>query len=493
MATSEPESAGTSRSGNPRQRYQIVKKLDMGGMAEIFLGKAQSIGGIERTVAIKRVLPSLTKNDSFITMFLDEARLSMKLSHANIVQVFDVGRSGGTYFIVMEFVDGINLRRLFQKASEKGVRVPLELGCYVATQICQGLAYAHEKRSEQGDHLRIVHRDLSPPNVLISRDGEVKLTDFGLAKALSHVSVTDPGVVKGKFSYLAPEAAEGKQVDHRADIFAAGICLWEVLVNRRLFLGKDDMETVELIRQAEVPSLSALNPKVTHEFERVLGRALEKDPKKRYTSAREFGDALADYLFKHNLKVQSYDLAGMVDRLFGEGRGDEGAPEERIGSLIQEEILSLSMMGKVGAGAGDVDGSRPIDASSLAMVVQPRFDLAEFWKNAGVPDATAIPQGKRTATVRAMETVRSPDDLVDMLEGGGLERERERRRTVETDVADLPPEADARGEAAAPSGAEKHAPADDKPPAWKTAAVFVLVAGGAAAAVWYLLMGGAPP
>jgi serine/threonine protein kinase len=219
------QSPRTQSKQSTRQRYQIQKKIDMGGMAEIFLGKAVSLGGIERTVAIKRVLPALTKNEQFIGMFLDEARLSMQLTHANIVQVFDVGRSSGTYFIVMEFVDGYNLRRVFQKASEVGFRIPLEIATYMIADVCKGLAHAHEKVDDHGTHLHIVHRDLSPPNILVSQSGEVKITDFGLAKALSHVSQTDPGVVKGKFSYLSPEAAEGKSVDHRADIFAAGICL----------------------------------------------------------------------------------------------------------------------------------------------------------------------------------------------------------------------------------------------------------------------------
>lgn len=386
----------------------------MGGMAEIFLGKAMSIGGIEREVAIKRVLPSLTKNTKFIEMFLDEARLSMLLTHANIVQVFDVGRSGGTYFIVMEYVDGFNLRRVFQKASEIGYRLPVEIACFVVMEVCKGLAAAHERTNSDGQHLHIVHRDLSPPNILCSRSGEVKITDFGLAKALTHVSVTDPGIVKGKFSYLSPEAADGKPVDHRADIFALGICLWELLANRRLFLGKDDMETVELVRTAEVPSLSSLNPGVSPDFERIVARALTRDPRKRYTTAHEFGDAVAGYLFKNNLKVTSYELGATIKRLFDSDTAVE-TPEERIGTMIQEEILNLSMLGQVNP-SGEIDGSRPLDASSLSVKVRPRFDLEEFWTNAGL---TGGPPGAggRSSAMTAMESAKSPDQLVDMLEG----------------------------------------------------------------------------
>ena len=397
-----------------RQRYQIVKKLDMGGMAEIFLGKAQSIEGIERQVAIKRVLPSLSRNERFMAMFLDEARLSMQLTHANIVQVFDVGRASGTIFIVMEYVDGYNLRRLFQRASERGFRVPIEIACQLVIEVCKGLTHAHEKVDAQGRHLKIVHRDLSPPNILVSKSGEVKITDFGLAKALTQATVTDPGVVKGKYSYLSPEAAEGLRVDHRADIFALGICLWELLANRRLFLGSDDAATVDLVRDARIPSLTKLNSSVTQEFERLLMRSLAQDPHHRFTSAAEFGDAVANYLFANNLKVTSYDVAKMIGRLFSSSKADEETPEERIDSMIGEEVATLEAT--LRADERSVDGSRPVDIGKLNLMSRPRFDLSEFWTNAGV-DASESAGGHVSATVRAIEGAKSPDELVEMLEG----------------------------------------------------------------------------
>ena len=406
----EPDTGASSN----RQRYEIVRKLDMGGMAEIFLGRARSIEGIERQVAIKRVLPSLIRNEQFMAMFLDEARLSMLLTHANIVQVFDVGRATGTVFIVMEYVDGQNLRRVFQKASERGVRVPLEIACHIVIEVCKGLTHAHEKIDGEGRHLMIVHRDLSPPNILLSRSGEVKITDFGLAKALTQASVTDPGIVKGKFSYLSPEAADGQVVDHRADIFALGICFWELLANRRLFLGSDDAATVDLVRDAQIPSLSTLNPDVTEEFERIVLRSLAKDPHRRFTSAAEFGDTVANYLFANNLKVTSYDVAKMIGRLFAAGNEHVASPEERIDAMIREEVANQSVMHR--SGDRVADGSQPIDAVELAIVTRPRFDLSEFWSNAGVrPNVGATDEP--SATVRAIEGARTPDELLEMLEG----------------------------------------------------------------------------
>ncbi len=397
-----------------RQRYNITKKIDAGGMAEIFLGTAESIEGIKRQVAIKRILPKLVKDENFIDMFLDEARLSMLLTHANIVQVFDVGRSGDTYFIVMEFVDGYNLRRVFQKAVEVGYRIPLEIACFIMMETCKGLAHAHEKTDETGKHLHIVHRDLSPPNIMISKSGEVKITDFGLAKAMTQLTVTDPGVVKGKFSYLSPEATEGQTVDHRADVFAAGVVLWEILANRRLFLGKSDQGTVELVRKAEVPPLSKFNAEVTDEFERIVNRALARDPRKRYTSAREFGEAIANYLFTHNLKVTGYDLAGMVQRLFGAGAAEGlDSPGDRIATLIQDEILSLAMLGY--SSQGGVDGSRPLDPEALRGSGQQLVDFTTFWK----PSAASAPGAPRAQSGEELARMLEGDSLVQAGDGGG--------------------------------------------------------------------------
>lgn len=398
-----------------RQRFRVIEKIDMGGMAEIYRGRAMSLEGIEKEVAIKRVLPQLTKNRKFVAMFLDEARLSMHLNHANIVQVFDVGRADDTYFIVMEYVDGFNLRRLFQKASERNIRIPVEIAIFIAMEVCKGLAHAHEKRDGQGRLLKIVHRDVSPPNMLISRAGEVKLTDFGLAKAVTQLELTDPGIVKGKFSYLSPEAAEGKEVDHRADIFAVGTVLFELLTNRRLFLGKTDLETVELVQKAEIPSVSKLNPDVPPEFEKVLLRVLTKDPKKRYMSCNDLANDLAEFLFARSMKVTSYDLAQFARRVFEEG--DSDSMEERIGALIQEEILNLST---IGLGVESAEGRHALTEGDLSIKLpaSSRVAFTDIWRSSSRPAMAAVgaPMTGRTTTSGASR----PGDqgsLVEMLEG----------------------------------------------------------------------------
>src|SRR5688572_3541523 len=273
------------------QRYRVVDRLEAGGMAEVFRGEALSVQGFKKQVAIKRVLPHLAQNKNFIAMFLDEARLGARLNHANIVTVFDIGAADNTFFIVMEYVDGCNLKAIIEHFRQSGRRLPVKESVYLCMEACRGLSYAHDMLDDDGNHLNIVHRDISPPNILLSKRGEIKVTDFGLAKATTQLEKTDPGVVKGKFSYLSPEGALGEPVDARTDIFALGIVLWEMLAGRRLFLGETDYQTVKLVQQANIPSLARLNPEVDHDLEIVLGQALARDKNQRFQTAREMGDA----------------------------------------------------------------------------------------------------------------------------------------------------------------------------------------------------------
>src|SRR5205823_1076371 len=263
-------------------------------MAEVFRGVAESMEGFKKSVAIKRILPNLTKNQKFVQMFLDEARLSLFLQHANIVQVFDISKTpDNAYFLVMEFVDGCNLKALIERQKQKGKRTDVGQSVYVMIECCKALQYAHSlEHPETNEPIGIVHRDISPPNILLSKNGEVKLVDFGLAKATSQIESTDPGVVKGKFSYLSPEAASGMEVDHRADVFAVGIILWELFTGRRLFYGDTDYQTVELVRQARVPSIAALNPEIEGELEAVVRKSLARDVNDRYQDAGDLSDAL---------------------------------------------------------------------------------------------------------------------------------------------------------------------------------------------------------
>ena len=332
------------------QRYTITERVDQGGMAEVFRGVAEGIKGFKKSVAIKRILPNLTKNKKFVSMFLDEARLSLHLQHANIVHVFDIGIADTSYFIVMEYVDGVNLKALIEHQKKLGRKMKIPHTLWLMAEVCKGLAYAHEATDpETGRSLGIVHRDISPPNILISKQAEVKLVDFGLAKATSQLETTDPGVVKGKFSYLSPEAASGQDVDRRADIFAVGILLWEMITGRRLFYGETDYQTVELVRQAKIPSVQAINPEVDSDLEAVIRKALARDPRDRYQNANDLQEAIAQILFSRGMKVTNTDvralvLEAMADRERTKPKAAGTGGKQLIDALIVDEMQKFTSL-----------------------------------------------------------------------------------------------------------------------------------------------------
>jgi serine/threonine protein kinase len=352
------------------QRYRVIDRLEAGGMAEVFRGEAVSVQGFKKQVAIKRVLPHLAQNKSFIRMFLDEARLGARLNHANIVTVFDIGAADNTYFIVMEFVDGANLKSILETLKKMGRRPGVKEMLYIGMEICRGLSYAHDVRGDDGAPLHIVHRDISPPNILLTKGGEVKVTDFGLAKATTQLEKTDPGVVKGKFSYLSPEAAMGQEVDARADVFAVGIVIWEALAGRRLFLGESDYETVKRVQKAEVPSLTNFNSDVDAELDAVLMKSMARDRNVRFQSAREMGDSIAEYLFRHSMKITSYDVGNLVQAVVA-ARGKERerkADTSIIDQLIQEELLAFTSLDEM---ADPLDPNSAVSRSPVEVVGKP--------------------------------------------------------------------------------------------------------------------------
>jgi eukaryotic-like serine/threonine-protein kinase len=353
-------------------RYTITERLDHGGMAEVFRGVAESMQGFKKAVAIKRILPNLTKNQKFVAMFLDEARLSLFLQHANIVQVFDISKTpDNAYFLVMEYIDGCNLKGLIERQKQKNRRIEVAHTIYIMTECCKALNYAHFlEHPETNEPLGIVHRDISPPNILLSKNGEVKLVDFGLAKANSQIESTDQGVVKGKFSYLSPEAASGIEVDHRADVFAVGIILWEMFTGRRLFYGENDYQTVELVRQARVPSIAALNPEIEPELEAIVRKALARDANDRYQNANDLGDALSQYLFSRRMKVTARDIGVLVrDAQVEMMRKRSSEPKDSlIDALILDEMQKItSLLGQEGqaAAGGTAEGSMSLDAAAF--------------------------------------------------------------------------------------------------------------------------------
>jgi serine/threonine-protein kinase len=291
-------------------------------------------------------------------MFLDEARLSLFLQHANVVHVFDISKADdGTDFLVMEFVDGCDLKALIAHQQSRRA-IDIGLVSWIMIESAKGLHYAHTLEHPQtGKPLNIVHRDVSPPNILLSKNGEVKVVDFGLAKAQSQVETTDEGVVKGKFSYLSPEAALGQEVDARTDVFALGILTWEMLTGRRLFYDEDPHKTIELVRAARVPSIMSLNPKVDADLEATVRKALARDPDQRTPSAADYAEELTNHLFAHGRKITSRDIATAVKAVRNAKKPSSSA-QSLINALIADEIAKMTSL--VGGEAAP-DGAKPVE------------------------------------------------------------------------------------------------------------------------------------
>jgi serine/threonine protein kinase len=296
-------------------RYVLLDRIGLGGMAEVFRATARGAAGFERPVAIKRILPSLSEDADFIRMFIDEAKIAVQLQHPNIVQIFDLGRDGRDYFIAMEYVHGKDLRVIAERVHRNGERIPPSVAVHVAMKLCEALHHAHFATAAGGHPLHVVHRDVTPQNVMISYDGEVKVTDFGLARAAGRVTETKQGVIKGKLAYMAPEAFDGLGVDHRSDVYGVGILLWEMLTGMRLFLGHNDVETVQNAQTANAPRLRAIDPGIEPELDRIVARALVRDREDRYQTAEELHDELEAFAYEAQQFLTSSALGAWLDEV----------------------------------------------------------------------------------------------------------------------------------------------------------------------------------
>jgi serine/threonine-protein kinase len=282
--------------------YLLVDKIGEGGMAEIFMAHGNIGLGAHKRLVVKQILPLLAQNQSFCQLLINEAKLSAKLSHPAVVQVFDLGREGDSLYIAMEYVEGVDLRQLLRECARKQISLPLEHALYIVLQVLEGLEYAHGKCDEEGASLGIVHRDVSPSNVLLSMEGEVKLCDFGIARALGVASAIPDDAIQGKAGYMSPEAANGENIDGRADLFSVGIILWELLSGRRLYKGeKGKPPPLALAQQADIPPLSLPGMPGEAELQRIVGKALQKDIAARYQNAAELRRDLEQYLHDQGL------------------------------------------------------------------------------------------------------------------------------------------------------------------------------------------------
>jgi len=307
----EPE-AGLAAGDVPLEEfgnYYLLEKIAVGGMAELFKARQRGVHNFEKIVAIKRILPHLSDNDEFVRMFIDEAKLAAQLTHPNIVQIFDLGKASGFYYIAMEYVDGKDLRSLLRKVREYRTPVPEPVAAFVTMKVAMALDYAHRKRGLNDKELKLVHRDVSPQNVLIGNEGAVKLVDFGIAKAATKSTQTMAGALKGKLLYMSPEQALGAPLDNRSDIYSLGLVLFELLTGERCFQADSELGVLEKVRLGKVQDVRMVNPAVSPDMARVLEKALQKNVDQRYVSARFMERDLKALLVKHGNEPTDHDVA----------------------------------------------------------------------------------------------------------------------------------------------------------------------------------------
>ena len=301
--------------------YHLLEKIATGGMAEVWRARAYGMAGFEKILVIKKVLDSLVKDEEFVRLFIDEARIGVQLHHVNIVQVFDLGQVDGTYYMAMEYVAGLDLARLLNRAKRAGP-FPVALGLFITCEVLKALQFAHTRVNDNGEPMRIVHCDISPQNVLVSFAGEVKITDFGISRA-SFQATSNSDVIRGKYAYMSPEQVDGKDLDGRSDVFSLGIVLYELLTGRRLFKAKSRDETLARVRRGEVPSPRAYRPEISEDLEAILLRALEPRRRDRFESANEMLEALNRLMVAESHRATNNDLAQyMTDIVEKSGSSD---------------------------------------------------------------------------------------------------------------------------------------------------------------------------
>jgi len=375
----------------PFGHYELLARINVGGMAEIL--KARDLerpGG--PLLAVKRILPHLTEDPQYVTMFLDESRVLAQLSHSNIIRTFDVGQVGPTPYLALEYVHGHDARMLFHRCRRDGQPIALRIACYVMAEVCAGLHFAHEQLDAQGNLLGIVHRDVSLQNVLLSYDGDVKLIDFGIAMSAANMARTEVGIVKGKFGYMSPEQVKGEPLDRRSDVFAAGICLYELLTGERLFSGDNDYAAVERVRNVRIDPPSRLNRQIPSALESLVMKALAKSPRDRFQSAADMRRALQSFMSESGNTCTPDDLADQMRVVFADeldAAESTASLGETVATQLKVEPRPLKPRDAL-TGLAAFDDLEPVSAlTSLDMEVVPPAPRPQYVSEG--PGRAAVP------------------------------------------------------------------------------------------------------
>ena len=361
---------GTPDAPSAFGRYLLLERLAIGGMAEVFRAKITSSHGFEKILVIKRILPHLAADPSFVSMFIDEAKLTAQLTHPKIVQVLDFGAVNGQFFTALEYIDGFDALGLLRTAAQKRVQLPRALAVFIISEVLEALDYAHNARDMEGKPMQIVHRDISPSNLFMSKRGDVKLGDFGIAHAQRRESKTQAGTLKGKYGYMSPEQVVGRPIDARSDLFAIGVVLAELLTGRRLFSAPADLDVLLKVRDVKLDRLDKYGADLPKPLDRIVRRALRKDPRERFSTAADLRDELSDYLFSVGQRVGPSDLRAFTGTLF------DTSPDAAARLLQEARRMGTAKAGdkaEVAAAAGASADVQPPPPPAARAAAPPSF------------------------------------------------------------------------------------------------------------------------
>lgn len=406
-------------------QYTLLDRIAVGGMAEVWKARMSGVEGFQKTVAIKKILPHLTDNDDFVDMFIDEAKLAAQLNHPNIIHIYDLGKIGDHFYIAMEYVEGKNLRALLNESRKKALPLPRGLAVLIAARLASALDHAHHKKDFEDRELGLVHRDVSPQNVLISEEGDIKLCDFGIVKAVSKASQTQMGALKGKLQYMSPEQAWGKDVDARSDIFSLGAILFEMLTGRRLFTGDNEISVLEAVRRCQVVAPRDLVQQIPEDVERITLKALEMDPERRYQTAGKMQQELESIVYSVKPALGQADLADYLKRLSTAPEAEETeaaaatseedaeAPREPVApsaAASRPEEETEQEEARLGEAKDETGGSGPGEMLSMPLDAEAAESAAE--PQTETPTQTGTETQTETLTQTGTETQTGTGDEI---------------------------------------------------------------------------------
>ncbi|OJT18871.1 hypothetical protein BO221_39865 [Archangium sp. Cb G35] len=448
-------------------KYQLVRKLATGGMAEVFLAKAAGPMGFAKTLVLKRILPHLAEETAFVEMFLSEAKLAAQLTHPNIVQIFDFGESEGTYFLAMEYIDGPSLRTLIKRASAQGVELPLAVCARLVANACEGLAFAHDfSDPETGEAQGLIHRDISPDNVLLSKQGSVKVVDFGIAKAAGQAHKTASGVIKGKIAYMPPEQVRAESLDRRVDVYALGVVLYELITGHKPYEAESDVGVMRAILfQSPMPAVQ-FRPELPDSMRRILGRALAKDREQRYPDCHAFQSELEEFILSVGKPVTTPQVAQLIAQVAssneqtstsqpGIGRGEatysttpvhtprphDERTDVELAEALQTVRLRKASPVKEEAAAGEASRTVPLrqpQAVTEQVAVAESPKTVPLRQPQAVTEQVVVAEASRTVQVRQPQAVTEQVSVAEAPKTVQLRKPQEAKEAKEVAVAEAP-------------------------------------------------------